>query len=238
MSEAQQTQTMTTTRTVAPAAKATLKVEDHLPLVWKVARQIARRLPRSVSVDELVGAGTIGLMDALSRYQEQRCDRFAAYAEIRIRGAIIDQLREMDTAPRSTRRARRALDDADRTLRFKLGRAPDINELANALGTDAAGIEKMRRNIHSAELVRDLDMDEQQGNQRGADAVCVDHELRERLTVAIAALPERNQQILSLYYVDELKLREIGELLDVTESRVCQLVRETAGKLRGSLGDD
>ena len=112
-------------------------LEPYLPLVWKVARQVARRLPAHVEVAELIGAGTIGLVSAMERYEPALCDRFAGYAEIRIRGAIIDQLREMDWMPRSARTKRKRLDSASAQLQHSLGRSPDTSEIARAMGLSA-----------------------------------------------------------------------------------------------------
>jgi RNA polymerase sigma factor for flagellar operon FliA len=234
----------TTTSTQTPAQLARARqaaLSAQLPLVWKVARQIARRLPSSVDVAELVGAGTIGLMDAMERYEVQRCDRFGAYAEIRIRGAILDQLREMDWMPRAARTKRKRLESTASTLQHKLGRAPDASELAEALGTSVEGMEKMRRDVHAAERAKDVDVESGDvavdGKASPLDNIA-DREQRVRLTAAIAALPERHQQVLSLYYIKDLKLREVGDLLGVTESRVCQVLKDVVARLRTAVIDD
>lgn len=232
--------------TAAPAAKSAAaarnaEVAAHLPLVWKVARQVARRLPASIDVAELVGAGTVGLIDALDRYEVARCDRFAGYAEIRIRGAILDQLREMDWMPRSARNKAKRLSATSSALSQKLGRAPDASEIGEALGVDAAAVEKMRRDVLSAERAKDVDVD---AGDVAVSAVAspferiADREQGARLAAAIAALPERHQQVLSLYYVEDLKLREIGDLLGVTESRVCQVLKDVVARLRTAVIDD
>ena len=229
--------------TATPATLSTPKLNpasagEHLPLVWRVARQIARRLPANVDVAELVGAGTVGLIDAMNRYEVQRCDRFEGYAEIRIRGAILDQLREMDWMPRSARTKRKRLDATQAQLHNKLGRAPDADEVAKALGTTLAGVDRMRRDVQQADLVRNVDADGVVDGGVGPLGVLESRALRARLVVAIGALPVRHQQILSLYYVDDLKLREIGALLSVTESRVCQVVRDIVVRLRAAIIDD
>lgn len=222
------------------AARAA-ELNAHLPLVWKVARQVARRLPSSVDVEELVGAGTVGLIDALDKYEVARCDRFAGYAEIRIRGAILDQLREMDWMPRSARNKRKQLDAAQSQLANKLGRSADVSEVAEVLGVSSETVQKMRRDVISAERAKDVDVD---AGDVGVSALAspferlADREQGARLAAAISALPERHQQVLSLYYVEDLKLREIGELLGVTESRVCQVLKDVVARLRGAVIDD
>ena len=217
------------------------KIEDHLPLVWRVAKQVARRLPSSVDASELVGAGTLGLVDAFARYEPSRCDRFGAYAEIRIRGAILDQLREMDWMPRSARTKSKRMESERHRLNNALGRAPDASELAEALNVTVAAMERMRTDIDRANVQRGAVYDE-------ATIACDDdmlpgaglehRELRARLASAIATLSLKQQQILSLYYVDQLKLKEIGQVFGVTESRVCQLHRELIEKLRAAVIDD
>ncbi|HEY1098332.1 MAG TPA: FliA/WhiG family RNA polymerase sigma factor [Myxococcota bacterium] len=230
----------TTTRTAATAAAAG-RIEDHLPLVWKVARSVARRLPSHIDAEELVGAGTLGLVDAWSRYDHERCDRFGAWAEIRIRGAILDQLREMDWMPRSARNKRKRLDSEKNKLSNTLGRTPDSSELAEALDMSVASMERMRADIERADVQRGVAFDEATiaaGDEFAPGAGLEQRELRARLAAAIGSLTTKQQQILSLYYVDELKLKEIGQIFGVTESRVCQLHRELIARLRAAVIDD
>ena len=142
-------QTTTTTTTINAA--------EHVDLVRKVAKRIARRLPSVVDVDDLVGAGAIGLMDAAQRYDVARCGHFAPYAEIRIRGAILDHLRAMDWLPRSMRAKNRRVDDAERRLKHTLGRAPEASELASFLGVSEqalAGVGGTAGAVVSVEDVR------------------------------------------------------------------------------------
>lgn len=212
-------------------------IAEHLPLVWRVARQVARRLPASVGAEDLVGAGTLGLIGALGRYEPARCDRFSAYAEFRIRGAILDQLRELDWLPRSLRSRRRRLDDARTRLHQSLGRAPDAGELAVALGTTREGVERLRRDVALADVLVGDAVDDAV-DEDNPDARLQDRELRARLASALLSLPPRQQHVLARYYVEHRRLREIGLELGVSESRVCQILREAVDRLRIALLDD
>ncbi len=222
----------TTVATTGTVGTRPADVASWLPLVWKVARSVARRLPSHIEVDELVGAGTIGLMDALTRYDASRCDRFAGYAEIRIRGAILDQLREADWMPRTARRAARRLDETTARVGHRLGAVPAAADVAEELGVSVADYERLRRVVHQASVVHDVDLDLQAGASVDAVNTLVVREQRDRLAAAIGALPERQQQLLSLYYVEGLKLKEIGVIVGVTESRVCQILRSIVSTLR------
>ncbi len=217
---------------------STADVAAWLPLVWKVARSVARRLPSHIEVQELIGAGTMGLLDAIGRYDAARCDRFAGYAEIRIRGAILDQLREMDWMPRTARRTARRLEETTARVGHQLGVTPAAADVASALGVTVADYERLRRLVHQASVVHDVDLEQAADDRAGAVTTMVLREQRERLAAAIADLPARHQQLLSLYYVDGLKLKEIGVLFSVTESRICQLLRGVVSTLRTVVTDD
>lgn len=222
----------------SPVSPTPATVEAWLPLVRRVARTVARRLPSHIDAEELVGAGTVGLIEALGRYDAARCDRFAGYAEIRIRGAMLDQLREMDWMPRAARRASRRLDDATSKVGHQLGAAPAAGDIAAALGVSVEDYERLRREVYQASVVHDVDLDQARDRRGNAEAAIEERQLRERLTAAIAGLSTRQQQLLSLYYVDGLKLREIGDIFGVTESRVCQLLRGVVEALRSVITDD
>jgi len=228
----------TATVTAAVVAPSKAEVAAWLPLVWKVARTVARRLPSHIEVEELIGAGTMGLIDALGRYDAARCDRFAGYAEIRIRGAILDQLREMDWMPRTARRAARRLDETTARVGHQLGATPAAADVADALGVSVADYERMRRVVHQASVVHDVDLDQAEDGRKGAESAVIDREQLDRVAAAIAELPARQQQLLSLYYVEGLKLKEIGSIVGVTESRVCQLLRGVVATLRSVVTDD
>lgn len=223
----------------APAAGSCAPtVEQHLHLVHRVARRIARRLPRDVSLDDLVGAGTVGLLAALGRYDDTRADHFEYYAEVRIRGAILDELRAMDWLPRSVRRSVRRAAEAEHALTGRLGRPPSEREVTEHLG----GAPR-RLPVAMARVVVHLE-DVREGGAEALPSVAecpTTHlesgERRQELAAAIARLPLRDQQILSLYYVEELTMKQIGELMGITESRVCQLHTRLVERLRTFLFD-
>lgn len=213
----------------------------HLPLVWRVARQVARRLPAPMGPADLIGAGTLGLLRALARFEPARGENFAAYAEIRIRGAILDQLREQDWLPRSVRSKRRRLEAVTGELQQSLGRAPDADELACALGTSRAAVERVRRDAGADTVpVGPADDDGDRASvESGGDPgrALEERQRRVRLGRALDGLPARQQEVIALYFVEQRRLREIGALLGVSESRVSQILRETLDTLRSALAD-
>ncbi len=208
-------------------------VEQHLHLVHRVARRIARRLPRDVSIDDLVGAGTVGLLAALSRYDDERADHFEYYAEVRIRGAILDELRAMDWLPRSVRRNVRRAAEAEHTLTGRLGRPPSEREVADHLGGAPRRLPvALSRAVVHLEDVREGGAEALPAVDQVPTAQLESGERRRELAAAIGRLPMRDQQILSLYYVEELTMKQIGELMGITESRVCQLHTRLVDRLR------
>lgn len=229
-------ETRSSTTWTAGTGAPSFDVTTHLPLVWRVARQVARRLPAGIEAPDLVGAGTLGLLNALSRYEVKRGERFDAYAEFRIRGAILDQLREMDWKPRSLRSKRRKLDDAETRLQHLLGRLPAREELAAALGVNHDGLERLRRAAAATDVVLDIFVDFV-ADERTPGTALEMRERRARLARALDALPRRQQQVVQLYYVEQKRLRAIGEQLQVTESRVCQILRSAVERLRIDLAD-
>ena len=213
------------------------------PYIEKVARRLARRLPAHVEIDDLISSGVIGLMEAAERFDPSRVDRFEAFAEFRIRGAMLDDLRSRDTLSRDMRRLSNELRDATRRLEAQLGRTPDQEEIAQRLGVDMDELYARQQKLSGSSVVgiddAGPDLLERTGDQTAADPFeqASRHELSDRLVSGIGTLPERMQQVLSLYYCDNLNLKEIGAVLGVTESRVCQIHGEATRRLRESLTD-
>jgi RNA polymerase sigma factor FliA len=230
------------------AARDQLLVEN-LGLVHHIARQISRTLAVQVDFDELVSAGTMGLIDALATFDAVRGRAFSTFATPRIRGAILDELRRLDHVPRSVRRKARAMSAACETLTHALGRAPEEREVAEQLGLDLGTLWRWREDVEAAHPVA-IDMPaagagdgprfalgDVLGDDTGAAADdVVSHEQEVALLRdALLRLKEQERVVLSLYYYEELKLGEIGAVLELTESRVSQIRSKALGRLRGEL---
>ncbi|MCP4501097.1 MAG: FliA/WhiG family RNA polymerase sigma factor [Deltaproteobacteria bacterium] len=224
-----------------PSRAQGINIAEYVPLVRRVAERMARRLPSVVDIGDLISAGTLGLLDAAEKYDESRCDRFAGYAEIRIRGAILDELRAMDWVPRSVRSKGHQLHDANSTLRHALGRAPEQEEIAEYLGCTPKQVGDMQLDVSRIAVVAVEDITVGGFARFASDEKLipdaeVDHsQMRTRVAHAITELPERERQVLSLYYIEELRLKEIGEIFSVTESRICQIHARAVKRLRGIL---
>jgi RNA polymerase sigma factor for flagellar operon FliA len=220
-------------------------VERFAPLVQRLARQMVVKLPASVELDDIVQAGMIGLMDAATRYRDDQGAQFETFATQRVRGAMLDELRRNDWAPRTVRRTQRQIDGAVHALEQELGRAPREREVANALGVDLAEYRAMLCEARGAQLVSfealqeydDALISEQcAGSHEQPLARVEERRFCEALVAAIEALPERERQVMGLYYDDELNFREIAAVLGVTESRVCQVHGQAVARLRVKVG--
>ena len=214
----------------------------HAPLVRYVAQRILARLPSSVDVADLVNDGLVGLIEALDRFDPSRGVRFSSFAESRVRGAILDALREKDSAPRSLRRKLRALDSATLRAEQQLGRAPGDDELARELGVSRDEVARLRRDREAA---RPATVDARDGATATVELPCTAPDPFEQVSLAelqaravrlIGELPQRERLILGLYYEKGLTMKEIGEVLSVTESRVCQIHTRTVRSLGERLG--
>ncbi len=212
-------------------------IQRGLPIVRRLAFRLARRLPPNVDVGDLIGAGTEGLLKAIEAYDASNAARFETYAESRVRGAILDELRAQDALTRHGRRQMGEVTRVMRKLESELGRMPEEQEVATALGLDLEAYHKLAENLSRAPALANLgalDPDDVPG--ASDSAVEFEHrELKTQLVGAIKRLPERTQTVLALYYQEECTLAEIGEILGVTESRVCQILGDATARLRASL---
>ena len=223
-------------------------ITQYAPLVKRIAFHLMARLPASVQVDDLVQNGMIGLLDALNRFDDSQGAQFETYAVQRVRGAMLDGLRENDWVPRSIRREMRRVESAIQQLEHQHGRPPNEAELAESLGMALGDYQKLLQDARGHQLINleDLSDNDEEGfldrHQTGdlADPLSnlLEESMRTLLVQAIEALPEREKLVMSLYYEEELNLREIGEVLGVTESRVCQLHSQAIARLRSQLRDD
>jgi RNA polymerase sigma factor for flagellar operon FliA len=218
-------------------------VMDHVGLVRTLAQRLAQRLPSQVELSDLIGVGVLGLIDAATRYKPGLGVPFDAFARRRIQGAMLDSLRDMDWAPRSLRRLRRDVDSAIAGARRRLGREPEDFEVAQELSMTPADFAKSLDQLRMLDVasVRSLDATNEDGTswlelcvdpEEGIASRLERKEVREHLARAIAQIPERERNILAMYYEEELTLAEIGEVIGVGESRVSQLRSQAIGRLR------
>lgn len=210
-------------------------VMEQMPQVKYIARRIHEHLPKHVPFEDLLQAGIVGLIDALNKFDSEKNVKFTSYAKFRIRGAILDSLREMDWSPRDLRRKSRQIDTVIQKLQTELGRTVSEPELAKAMGLSLKELHQLTNEIRGLEITslqgemtedgQEPDMAQNIPGPPDEDplTLCVEGEMNERLQAAIAKLPEREQQVLMLYYQQELTMREVGELMGVGESRVSQL---------------
>lgn len=218
---------------------------EYAPLVKRIAHHMVGRLPGSVEVDDLIQVGMLGLMDALSRYEEMPGAQFATYAQQRIRGAMLDELRQMDWLPRGARRNMRQIEAAINTLQQRLGRSPAEKEIAAELGVGIEDYHGMLLDARGAQIVHyedfseDGDDDFLERNCAGSSSdplsSLLDDDLRQALISAIGNLPSREKALMGLYYEQELNFKEIGAILGVSESRVCQIHGQAVARLRAGL---
>jgi RNA polymerase sigma factor for flagellar operon FliA len=218
---------------------------DHMPLVKRLAHQMKAKLPPSVEVDDLVQAGMIGLLDAINRYEENHGAQFETYAVLRIRGAMLDELRSSDWMPRSTRQNMRKVEQAMHALQQQLGRPPSESEVAKSLKLSLADYQEMLGDSGGHQLVYYEDFHEEDGSDNFLDRYAVDDDdplkalldtdFRQAVIDAIDALPPREKMLMGLYYEEELNLKEIGAVMGVSESRVSQLHTQAVARLRAYL---
>jgi RNA polymerase sigma factor for flagellar operon FliA len=212
-------------------------VTRHAELVKRIAYHLAGRLPASVEVADLIQAGMLGLLEAASNYAADRGATFETYAGIRIRGAMIDALRKLDWAPRSVHRKARAVANAVREIEKETGRDARDGEIAERLGVTLEEYHSIVQDAASCRLASLDDETAEHAAESSADPFreVADEGFRAALAQAIGLLPEREKLVMSLYYSDGLNLKEIGAVLKVTESRVCQLHGQALVRLKARL---
>ncbi len=220
-------------------------VNRHAPLVKKIAYHLLGRLPASVIVDDLIQAGMLGLLDAANQYDPTQGASFETYASIRVRGSMLDELRRTDWAPKSVHRKARDLAGAIQQVEAATGRDASDREVAETMGISLEEYHQILQETNSSRMfsIEELASDDGDAYERFSSSTpspveaLEDEEFRSHLVDAIGTLPEREQLIMSLYYEQELNLREIGAVLNVTESRVSQLLSQAHSRLRARLQD-
>ena len=221
---------------------------EHLPIVRFLARRIHERLPHHVDVEDLVSAGVVGLMDAFSKFDPAKKVQFRSYAQFRIRGAILDSLRTLDWSPRELRRKGRAVEEAIRVLTARLGHPPGELEIAAELELGLEEYQQLLGDLKGLEIgTLHVERNEDSGEEELAYVpgrpeedplfCCLRGELEDRLSDAISHLPERERLVMTLYYYEEMTMREIGMVLGVVESRVSQIHSSAVLHLRAALQD-
>ena len=229
-------------------AKGTLDrnamIRQYQPLVHKLAHHMMAKLPANVQVDDLIQVGLIGLSDALARFEASQGVQFETFATQRIRGAMLDELRDNDWMSRSSRKSQRDIERALHRLEHRLGRTPMESEIAAELGMSLADYQALLGKVRGTQLVyledmgRSPDDDDSFLDHHVSDSdadplkILSDERLRQALVAAIKTLPEREQLIMSMYYEQDMNLKEIAAVLGVTESRICQLHSQSIARLR------
>ena len=230
-----------------PKLESERRIEEFAPLVRRMAHHLAAKLPPSVEIDDIIQAGMMGLMDAAARYEEGHGAQFETFASQRIRGAMLDELRQNDWLPRSTRKALRRIEASVTRLEQRLGRSPTEPEIARELGVPLAEYQSLLQEARGYELLHLEDFgwedNEDYLERHCPDArsspldLFQDARFRGALVDAIEGLPEREKLLMGLYYEQDLNFKEIAAVLNVSESRVCQLHTQAVARLRSKLRD-
>lgn len=218
------------------------------PLVMMIAKKISMRLPANIELDDLISAGIIGLMDAIDKYDPSRDNKFKTYAEFRIRGTILDELRAQDWIPRSMREKAKNVERVYAKIEQRLGRAASEHEAAHNMGMQ---LNKFQETLHQCRSISMLSLDDvgyfANGDRKSIMSLLTSDsknnpwskfsqsELKKQIAAIIADLPEKQRMVLALYYYEDLNLKEIGNVLEVTESRVSQLHTQAMAKLKQKL---
>jgi RNA polymerase sigma factor for flagellar operon FliA len=216
-------------------------VMEHLGLVKAIAIRVHENLPVHVDLDDLVHAGVLGLFDAVEKYDSAKNVAFQSYAKHRIKGAILDNLRQLDWASRDLRKRHKQLEAVTRDLTAKLGRPPSENELAEEMGLSMERWRRMAMELRTVGLVshapaagdqeRDWTQEYPAAPEAQPDRMCEREQLRSTLARAIHTLPERYQRVVGLYYTNDMTMKEIGDILGVNESRISQIHKTALRKM-------
>jgi len=231
----------------APVSDKDALVRTYLPMVKRIAYHMMTRLPACVEVDDLVQAGLMGLLDAVERFDDEQGAHFETYATQRVRGAMLDELRDADWASRNVRRAGRQIENAIHVLQQRHKRPPSEQEIAEEMGMDIRAYFELLSDARGAQLVYYEDLHDVDGDdflERFADDhtqapfdILASHHFKGALAQAVSILPEREKQLMGMYYEQDMNFKEIGAVLGVSESRVCQLHSQAIARLRGRLRD-
>ena len=232
---------------IPPTLKEKIVLE-HTALIRYIVNRIAVRLPSHIDLDDLHNTGVIGLLDAIDKYNPDKNCKFKTYAEFRIKGAILDQLRSLDWVPRSIRQKSRRLEQAYSEVEQRLGRQATENEIAESLGIK---LEEFHFLINQVRGISMVNLDELRANADSDQPMYGDifedvkaenpfaslktRELRQAVAECIGSLPEKERLVVSLYYYEDLNMKEIGNVLGITESRVCQIHTKAVARLRSKL---
>jgi RNA polymerase sigma factor for flagellar operon FliA len=219
------------------------RLMEHIGLVKRVALHLKTRLPNFMEIDELIQVGTIGLIEAAKSFDDSKGVEFEIFARTRIRGAILDQVRKLSYLPRSAMVNIRDHNEATAALSSELGREPSQTELAEFMGKDLESFHKERTHAYrfqtvslESQVMDDVEIPSNEINE--PESELADAQLLTALEGSIESLPERDKTIISLYYVEEMNLKEIGAVLDISESRVSQILSSTVKKLRTHLNTE
>jgi RNA polymerase sigma factor for flagellar operon FliA len=224
-------------------------INEFAPLIKYIASRIAIRLPPHIDLNDLINAGVIGLIDAIEKFDASKQIKFKTYAEFRIRGAILDELRSMDWVPRSVRQKARKVEDAYSKLEYNLGRPASDEEVAQEMSIDMESFYRLLSETASVSLLSldDLGEDDTDLSKRNLLEYIIQDErdwpshkiryaeVRDMVAKAIQSLPEKERMVISLYYYDELTMKEIGHVLKFTESRVSQIHTKAVLRLRSKM---
>lgn len=248
MSEQSMVKKLKTENKVLTLEQKSRLITEYAPLIKFIAQKIAIRLPANIELDDLISSGVIGLMDAIDKYDPTRDNKFKTYAEFRIRGAILDELRAQDWVPRSVRDKSKKLDRTVSRLESELGRSPTEEEVAKELDIS---MDEYHSLVNQVKPVSILSVDEQATYNNVdkksllniLDASRANNpfvqlnvkKVKKTIAKCIESLPERQRLVLSLYYYEDLNLKEIGKILRVTESRISQLHAQAVNKLKQKL---